>query len=302
MQQPTNYIVTQCYGNEGVFYECAFMLLSLSRVLTTKELERTEIWIYTDNPFWFGSFKECKLPLHYSTLDAHTLKQWRGKIDFVHRIKIEALKHFVQGKDGNVLYVDTDVVFMQATERLWANISAGKLYMHVLEDIVSSRSNPVLSKLDRYLRSSANATINGVALCDLPMWNAGVLGFHTRYSSLLDEVLLFTDTHYPSFRKHVVEQFAFSVYFQREAQIKGAAQYLTHYWNLKEARTVLSSFFNFFADRTWKELTALGELVQMHVMMQEKANFLQSRTVMGKIRKKEWVPRKYDWEGKESEL
>jgi hypothetical protein len=295
MQQQTNYIVTQCYGNEGVFYECAYMLLSLSRLYTAEELANTEIWIYTDNPFWFGSFKGCRLPLHYRALDKGIITQWRGKIDFVHRVKIEALKDLAQENKGNFLYVDTDTVFTKRLDDVWQNIENGGLYMHVMEGVVSARSNPIFAKLDKHLRSGPNTIINGKPLHDLAMWNAGVLGFNTTHSSLLDEVLAFTDHHYPKFPKHVVEQFAFSVYFQKTAAIKSAAPFITHYWNLKEARQVIGSFLTFFAGTAWQELARLSALIQMPVLMQEKVNFLHNRSIWDKLNKKQWQPLPQHW-------
>jgi hypothetical protein len=290
-----NYIVTQCYGNEGVFHECAYALLSLSRLYTIAELEHVQIWIYTDNPGWFGSFKNCKLPLHYRTLDNKTIKQWRGSIDFVHRIKIEALKDFLKHKNGNVLYVDTDVVFTDRIDKVWENIATGKLYMHLMEGRVSSRANPILTKLYDYLSRNSKLKVHGVPVYDLAMWNAGVLGFNAKYNYLLDEVLAFTDSQYPKFPKHIIEQFAFSIYFQQAGTVKTSASYILHYWNLKEARTVLASFFEYFKERTWDELTEYSKLIQMPVLMQEKANYLSNRSILNKLQKVHWVPGKQDW-------
>ena len=99
----TNYIVFQCYGNEGVFHECAYALLSLSRLYQAGVKCNIEIWIYTDNPGWFEAFKDCTLSLHFRAIDKATINEWRGSIDFVHRVKIEVLKDFCKDKKGNVL-------------------------------------------------------------------------------------------------------------------------------------------------------------------------------------------------------
>src|ERR1022692_2665780 len=126
MDHQPNYIVFQCYGNEGVFHECTYALLSLSRLYAQGELTNTEIWIYTDNPGWFRSFEGCWLPLHYREIDKATIQQWRGKIDFVHRVKIELLKDFIKDKKGNILYTDTDVVFTHRIDKMLEDIGAGK--------------------------------------------------------------------------------------------------------------------------------------------------------------------------------
>jgi len=245
MEQQTNYIVFQCYGNEDVFHECAYALLSLSRLYKGGGPANTEVWIYTDNLSRFSAFRNPGLSLHFCSLSEEVLTRWRGVIDFVHRVKIEVLKDFVATRNGNILYVDTDVVFMEPIEEMMAAVSSGSLYMHVMEGIVSTRSNPVLAKLDTYLRDNTAMKVNGRALWDLAMWNAGVLGFNTQYRQVLDDVLTFTDAEYPKFPKHIVEQFAFSVFFRQAGVIKTAAPFILHYWNLKEARPALASFFTF---------------------------------------------------------
>jgi hypothetical protein len=291
----TNYIITQCYGNEGVFYECAFALLSLSRLYPTALPTNTEIWIYTDNPVWFQTFSNCNLPLQYRQIDAATIQAWRGKIDFVHRVKIELLNDFTQDRQGNILYIDTDVVFTWPVNKMLEDIEAGKRYMHTMEGKICDEGNPVLKKLNTYLQANNRKQNNGQPLNALAMWNAGVLGFNTADAAMLNEVLAFTDNEYPQFPKHVVEQFAFSAFFQQAGAVKAAMPCILHYWNLKEARYLLASFFKTFKIESWQNLVAYSQLIQMPVLMQEKANFFQNRSIAGKLGKKKWLPALPDW-------
>ena len=289
------YIVYQCYGNEGIFYECAYSLLSLSRLYTPDELSNVQIWIYTDKPEWFQSFKDCALPLHFRQIDQATIQEWKGKINFVHRVKIALLQDLCNDKKGDVLYVDTDTVFTHRIDKMWHDINAGKLYMHVAEGKVSDEPNPVLKKLNAYLHGSAAPKGKAKPLYDLQMWNAGVLGFSTQHKELLNEVMQFTDAVYPQFPKHIVEQFAFSVSFQQTATVHAATPYLLHYWNLKEARSALAGFFQHFKNSSWADLVAYSRLLQMHVLMQEKVNFLHNRSIVDKLMKKKWQPASYNW-------
>ncbi|MCD6012095.1 MAG: hypothetical protein K0Q79_1957 [Flavipsychrobacter sp.] len=291
----SDYIVFLCYGYERVFHECAYALLSLSRIHKIEELKNTEIWIYTDKPEWFKEFKDCPLPLNYRQVDEATIKNLRGTIDFVHRVKIEVLKDITCTKEGNILYVDTDVVFANRIEKIFEDIAAGKLYMHIRESKVSDKANPILCKLSNYIEG-AQLKLNGKPLNEMDMWNAGVLGFNTRHKQILEEVLTFTDREYPKFPKHVVEQFAFSVYFQDKDDIKAASPYLFHYWNLKEAGSVLSSFFHHFKNKSWQELVHYSALIQMENLMQEKLVFYSNRRISGIIAGKKWEPHSYNWQ------
>jgi len=294
MDRQTNYIVFLCYGNKGVFYECAYSLLSLARLCTPKDLRNTEIWIYTDDAEWFSPFKSNLLPIFYKEINETTIKQWRGTINFVHRVKVEMLKDFTSGHSGNVLYVDTDVVFTHRIEDIMQGIDNGQLYMHCMEGIVKDGGTTILSKLNRHFKG-AKHKINERPLTDMAMWNAGVIGFNTKFKSLLDKVLAFTDEEYPKFPKHIIEQFAFSVYFQLEGNVKAASPYIFHYWKLKEARTVLASFFDHFRGNSLEELIRYSSLIQMPALMQEKVDFYHNRGIAASIMKKEWQPAKQKW-------
>jgi len=289
-----SYIVFQCYGSESIFHECTYALLSLSRLYAQGMPADTEIWIYTDKPEWFKDLRGCTLPLNFRTVDQQQIQAWRGKIDFVHRVKVEVLKDICSKKDGNILYLDTDIVFTHHIDKMLADIAAGKLYMHVMEGVVSDGSNPIFKKLAAYLHKS-HAKVKDKPLYDIAMWNAGVLGFHTRHKHLLDEVLAFTDKVHPEFPKHIVEQFAFSVFFQQTGDVKAAAPYILHYWNLKEVRVLLASFFNYFKDKSWGELVQYSILIQMHVLMQEKVNYLHNLSIIDKLQKKKWQAPQYNW-------
>jgi len=288
-----NYIIFLCYGNERVFHECAYALLSLSRLYPQGDLN-AQICIYTDNPGWFRAFKGCPLPLNYRELDSAKIKKWRGEIDFVHRVKIEVLKDFTKSKSGNILYTDTDVVFTHRIEKILHDIRAGKRYMHIMEGRISDKENPVFKKLNNYLESG-DVKLNGKPMNNMSMWNAGVLGFNTEHSHVLDDVLAFTDKEYPKFRKHIVEQFAFSAYFQGPDNIKIASPCIFHYWNLKEAGQVLASFFSYFKNKNWDELVSYSSLIQLDNLMQQKVVFLSNRGISGILSGKKWAIAKQDW-------
>jgi hypothetical protein len=288
MEKQRNHIVLQCYGNEDIFYECAFALLSLSRVY--QQQVDAAIWLYTDKPEWFGRFADCPLDLNFRKIDDEILKQWRGNINFVHRVKIEVLRDFARGHSGNVIYLDTDIVFTSALDHVWQQLTYGALYMHVCEGRVADGGNPMLVKLNKYLESKPHVRLSDKPLNQTFMWNAGVLGFNTTRKDLLDKVLEFTDAEYPGFPKHTMEQFAFSAVFSTAGAIKPAAGYIIHYWNLKEARILLREFFEQYKTQPWQQLCDQSVQLQIPVLMQEKINFYENRSIKDKLLKKRWIP------------
>ena len=301
MHQP-NYIILQCYGYEAVFLECAYALMSLSRLYKPEDFTNTEICIYTDKPEWFDRFADCPLPLHFRKMDAALIKQWRGEIDFVHRIKIELLLDFTKNRTGNILYADTDMVFLQKLDDVWNGIAPGELYMHMQEGKISEKGNPLFRKLDTFLRSSKALKAEGTPLCDLYMWNAGILGFHTSHRELLQKALEYTDSEHPKFPKHIIEQFAFSIQFSSKGNIKSALPYALHYWNMKELRQIIASFLQYFDGKPWADLVRYSSLIQPYILVTEKNMFMQNRSVTEKLLNKKWVPLIPDWELLEKQI
>lgn len=293
-----SYLVFQAYGTPTVMHECVFALLSFCRQHQPQDWQHLEVWIYTDKPAFFEKFN-IPLPVFYREIDNATIRQWHGKIDFVHRVKIEVLRDFAGNHEGNILYLDTDVCFTQSLKNIFANIEKGELFMHVNEGKVHENENLVLKKLSRFLKTNKSLPVAGKVISipeETAMWNAGVLGFHSSYKQLLEEVLCFTDDVFPLFPKHVVEQFAFSYFFQKNKTLKAATTNIIHYWNLKEIRPVLASFFEYFKDESWGELVHLSSLIQLPDFMQQKANFYETRSMGAKFLKKKWMPEISNWD------
>lgn len=291
------YIVLQCYGHQEVFDECTFALLSLWRTYADDALmDGANIVIYTDKPALLAPLKEAGMPIIFEVIDADKIKLWRGAINFVHRVKIEVLLHFCAHYQGVVLYLDTDIVLQSKLTPIWQHIEAGGRYMHVQEGIVGSTQNPVFYKLNRFLASCQHPLVANQQLANKAMWNAGVLGFSTQSLPMLHDVLHFTDSIYPLYPKHIVEQFAFSIYMQQAGTVKAASPYILHYWNLKELRPLLRSFFVHTAKQSMLDVMQQSKAIQIAVLLQEKANFYQNRSVLHKIQKKKWAPTMPHWD------
>jgi hypothetical protein len=301
MSIPANsYIVFQAYGNVGILQECALAMLSLCRQHTREDLAGTEIWIYTDNPDFFVSFKGCWLNLKYRQLDSAKLAKWRGPIDFVHRVKIAMLQDFVKDKEGQVLYLDTDVYFLGPVTGVFQNIADGKRYMHTKEGPVHGSDNVVFRKLSQFIKSRGNELQTGSSPIPIPedttMWNAGVLGFLSKHGTLLNRVLEFTDSVYQEYSKHIVEQYAFSIYFSKDGTILPADTVIFHYWNLKELRAVLKSFFEHFSYSSWDELVRYSKMIDPVALVQKKQSFRKKRSLVAKLLKRKWIPPSPDWD------
>ena len=247
-----NTILYQAYGGPDYVNECRYSLLRYLQVYNLTPPAGTAIAIYTDVPEQFADFKPFLSNLSTPKLTEYTLQKWRGSQNFVHRVKIEMLLDFLQHYHGNVLYCDTDTYLTSPAETLFKDIAAGTFYMHEYEGRIDKQDTPSLHKWERFL-STTPITFNYKTLLfdnSLQMFNAGVVGLNSRSKEVLHDVLALTDAVYQKFPKHIAEQFAFSYCLQKSGAIKTADQQVAHYWNLKEFRQLLKTFFTVNAEES----------------------------------------------------
>ena len=246
-----NYLLYQAYGNKDIINEAIYSLFSYYYIVKDELSGEVKVVVYTDDIPAFEHFFSGK-DFIYRPLTKELIKEWKGSIDFVHRVKIKILQDFFSDHpDANVLYVDSDTVFKTNPAVLYKSIADNRFVMHTMEGVIKDKTNPIFNKLYKYLVYNdiiVPGSVNIRVSIDTQMWNAGVIGINDKQKNILEKVLDFTDSLYPHFPKHIVEQFAFSYYFQNNAEIIPAEPYIFHYWNFKEFRTVLTGFFERYKD------------------------------------------------------
>src|SRR6478736_5640437 len=109
-----DHLLFLAYGRPAYLHECTLALLSLCRVMSAEELRAISICIYTDAPEWFASFRDCPLNIRIEQLAPANVKEWRGQIDYLHRIKSAVINEFAGKVTGNVVFMDTDVWALQS--------------------------------------------------------------------------------------------------------------------------------------------------------------------------------------------
>ena len=247
----------QAYGHQDIINEAKYALLSF--LSKHPEENRPKIIIYTDQP---DSFKLFNAFVFFRTIDAALIKEWKGKDDFVHRVKIKVLEDFwLNFSQANLLYTDTDIAFLKPVYSIFELIENGKFIMHISEGLIAKKSNLVMEKLHNFLKKNQTTLKEHwrvKAPHALSLYNAGVLGMNN--NTLIAPTLALTDAMYALFPKHIVEQFAFSYYAQTLAsQLVCANDCIYHYWNFKEFRQVLAVFFEKYNDVDLEELLVLHE-------------------------------------------
>lgn len=277
-----NALLYQAYGGQDFVNECRYSLLKYLQVYNLTPPAHTGIVVYTDMPNAFADFQPFLPYLSTRPLTKDRVQQWRGTINFVHRVKIEMLIDFLRTFEGNVLYCDTDTYLTAPIQPVFEAIGKGVFYLHAYEGVIDKTVSPSFHKWETFL-SNTPIHFNDKPLQfsqTLKMYNAGTVGLSHANKAILPDVLALTDAVYAKFPKHIAEQFAFSYCMQTSGTVQTAEDEVAHYWNLKEFRRLLQRFFTANAEESIpnliKKLNAIDAMaIQTEKNAFEKLPFLQ---------------------------
>ena len=265
-----DYLIYQAYGSPDVLHEALLSILSYLR-----QPAGATVLVYTDNAAHFRAVLGEAAAVEYVPIEPAQWQAWRGEIDFVHRVKIKVLQHAAAHYAGNLLYADTDTIWLQSPGQIFAALGQGEHFMHVAEGRLGD-GNPLNRKINRALRPAPGQEplAGGVVInSDTRMYNAGVLGLRSTDAPRLATVLALTEQLYRRYPKHVMEQLAFSVVWAQAGLVREAAPWVYHYWNLKEIRPVLATFFALPPSRSLQEWQARAARLNVPALAEDKARF-----------------------------
>lgn len=238
-----NYLLYLAYGGDDYNNEALYSLLSYYKFNTQAQ---NRVVIYTDNT---GFFKQY-LPedVIYRELAPEELTEWKGTVNFNHRIKIKVLQDACTRFKGNILYTDTDTFYTRDITPLFDKIDKGAILFHKHENTLRNNRGGIAGKMRRFLKKHNTFALKSqpehvILTENLAIWNAGSIGFKTDFCDVLQPVLELTDELYSRYRLFVMEQIAFNYFFQKISMPESTEDYVGHYWYFKEFRTVLKHFF-----------------------------------------------------------
>ncbi len=270
-----NSILYLAHSDLGYINECRFSLLKYLSVYNLKPPVQTAIVVYTDRPQLFEIFLPFFQQFHIQEITAEQVKGWQGDINYVHRAKTEVIKNFFQQFGGNLIFFDTDTYITQPVEALWNEIELGTVFMQQSEGVIDSSKNGEFRKWDAFLKNNTiqynNQTFQYSP--DFEVWNSGLIGIGQRLAPVFDDVLHLTDAIHSKFPKHITEQVSCSYILQQHAALKPAADYLVHYWNLKEFRKFLNVFFKKNEEESIPNLVKLAHPIDAAAIQKEKETF-----------------------------
>ena len=97
-------LVIQSFGNETEYRRAVLTVLSYY-AFHRKQAQNTIL--YTDNPAYFSSLLQG-LPVRFELLTPERIREMRGEIDFLHRMKIAMIEHAFEVSGEDILYTDLE--------------------------------------------------------------------------------------------------------------------------------------------------------------------------------------------------
>jgi len=226
-------IVYQSYGNNDVFKQTLFSIFTLQYYLSETRINFPySIIVYTDKPEIFSKYN-----LETSLLSQNLIQKWKGKYNFLHRVKIIIIEDAARRYNDSIIYIDSDTYFIKSPILLFKKISSEISLMLNNEGQISKNNQKLLFN---FLSNKTNLDIGNNKIF---MWNAGLIGIDKSNIHLINKILELNDNIYEKFYRHIVEQFSFSYYLQINTNIYSSDDYLIHYCGDKELVVEIISRF-----------------------------------------------------------
>lgn len=267
-----NYLIYLAYGTVDHYNELLYSVLSFYKFHPESDIK---ILIYTDD----STVIKEKLPsgIIYKIIDNKTLTDWKGTVNFNHRLKVKVLQDVRSNYNGNFLFVDTDTYFTKNVSDLFQKINVNGVVMDLCEGKlidntggIARKTRKVLKKQNQFHLTSNSETVT--ITNEFTVWNSGVIGFNSGFSNLhLVEEL--TDQLYSAGKLFVMEQIAFNYFLQHYHKPFSAGESIHHYWYFKEFRGVLRHFFSHHQGKSFEELIPEIDKIDPKLLSKEKVDY-----------------------------
>ena len=183
-------------------------------------------------------------------INEDTIKEWIGSSKNIFRTKIKCLQYYFQINSGNVLFVDTDTMFIKNISQIFDKISIGDFVFYsiicTMEDYIDVADEEEIAVW--------NLLLNGIEIdgeifkvdSSFKYCNSGVIGMNYKYAELLDKVDRLHECINEIIYYPCAEEIAFSVIFSHEGVIHYLFDYIFHYAgnNMEFSRLFVGNLLN----------------------------------------------------------
>lgn len=230
-------LVLQSFGRENEYKRAILTILSYFAHVPAP-FRNSKALLFTDNPAYFEPYFG-NLPVEFVLLTPEKIRTMRGKIDFLHRMKIAMIEEAFDRCEGPLLYADSDTFFLSDPTALMRSLSPEKSYMHLREyafNYLKTLRMPAAATFHEFVELIETTTFQLAdgspfkVTTDMYSWNAGVMMFHASHRRFIPDVYALTEQFYPPTRNHASEQYAFSLMLQTQTELQACEPVIYHYW------------------------------------------------------------------------
>lgn len=228
-------LVTQSFGRENEYRRALFTIMSYLFYCGPD----APVVLFSDRPDWFHTYLS-QAQVRYVQLTPEKISVMRGKIDFLHRMKIALIEEaFSLYPDYHLVYADSDTFFTGNPSSVVEQVTADTASMHLQEHSFESMKDNALPAGKTFrafyelIRARTFQGADGRSIIVTPemySWNAGVMIFHPTHKRFIPDVYALTDQFYPPTENHASEQYAFSVLLQTNTHLIPCESINYHYW------------------------------------------------------------------------
>lgn len=216
------------FGNQIEYHiQAYFSMLSFRKKLSKDD----KIVMMTTCPNYYRKASEW---IETITLDNQQVNEWKGKHQYIFRIKTMAIKQYIEKhQQDHLLFVDTDTFLYGNLNSIRTILDQGKALMYKNEGHPSQMKGPSL----RMWKTLKGKKYAGITISNSHnMWNSGIIGIPGQKAQtiinhtirLLDEIL---ENGIISFN---IEQYVMSIAMIEHAEIEEATSFVGHYWGNKD--------------------------------------------------------------------
>jgi len=279
-------LVLQSFGRENEYKRAVLTVLSYYSY-TSLPHDEVKVILFTDMPEYFKAYFN-DLPVEYILLTPEKVKAMRGKIDFLHRMKIAMIEEAFGKLKGNMLYADSDTFFIADPTDMLNKVSEEVSFMHLKEyefsqlKSLSLWAGKTFSAFADLIELKAFELPGGRTLKVTPAhasWNAGVMFFHPSHARFIPDVYALTDQFYPETGNHASEQYAFSIILSDYTRLSSCDDVIFHYW-YSVKKQIVDAFLKKKFSKEWPFMLLDEKLSEVKKWTRMLPDYMQNHTLM----------------------
>lgn len=257
MQHPPSahpQLVYLAFGPATYHQEACFSIVSALAHLRATPDAGMDIQVYTDNAEPYRD-----LPVTVHLLDEATRKAWNEPHGYHFRSKHVLLRQVLAQHPMAVL-IDTDTFFRTSPLRLFERVSTGSLLCNAIGGRYGENQKCLLYKNLLHILQA-----RGLADCQMPLVNSGVIGLTAQDASALDLSIALMDEFYPLAREaYTLEEFCLAVVAYRKLTLHECTDVIHHYWSRKaQFRAKIQAWLRKHGDAPLSD-AALADVVRVN--------------------------------------